>query len=154
MKGRIIFILAILLFSILIILLSLKMTSFKAKFLPLLCGACLAVTSTIRFFVELKTNDENTGIQYETKRVSFWRHPFFVAYAWLIAFFLLIYFIGFTFSIFIFVAAYIKFKRGGWIKPITISFTTSAFVYVLFGYLLRLDIYPGLLYLIYQRYAV
>lgn len=154
MKGRVIFVLAVLLFAMAVIFFSLQMTSFKAKFLPLVCGSCLAVASIFRLLVELKTKDESASVQPEMQSVSLWNHPFLLAYGWLIAFFLLIYFIGFTISIFIFVAAYIKFKRGGWIKPVTISFATSAFVYVLFDYLLRLDIYPGMLYLLFQRQAL
>ncbi|MFC1815617.1 tripartite tricarboxylate transporter TctB family protein [Thermodesulfobacteriota bacterium] len=154
MKGRAIFVLVILLFALAVIFFSLQMTAFKAKFLPLACGSCLAVASIFRLLIELKTEDESTGVEPEIQSVPLWQHPFFVAYGWLIAFFLLVCFIGFTVSILIFVAAYIKSKRVGWLKPITISFATSAFVYVVFGYLLRLDIYPGLLYLFFQRYAM
>ena len=154
MKGRIIFVVVIFLFAVAVIFFSLEMTSFKAKFLPLVCGACLAVASIFRLFVELKNKDEGSSVRKEIQRSPLWKHHFFVAYLWLISFFILVYLIGFSVANFIFVAAYVKSKRGGWIKPMTLGFVTSGFVYGMFGYLLRLDIYPGLFYLLYQRYAL
>ena len=154
MKGRIIFVMVILLFAIAVIFFSLEMTSFKAKFLPLVCGACLAVASIFRLFVELKNKDDSTSVRREIQRPPIWKHHFFVAYVWLISFFIMVYLTGFSVAIFIFVMAYVKSKRGGWINPMTLGFVTSGFVYGLFCYLLRLDLYPGLFYLLYQRYAL
>ena len=112
MKGRIIFVVVILLFAFAVIFFSLTMESFKAKFLPLVCGACLAVASIFRLFVELKSKDENPSVRKEIQRSPLWKHHFFVAYFWLISFFIMVYLIGFSFAIFIFVMAMLNPNEG------------------------------------------
>jgi hypothetical protein len=154
MRGRISFVIAILLFALIIILFSLQMPSFKAKFLPLLCGTCLFITSIARLYIEFKKGEESKNVQSDTPHFSLWEHPLIITYAWLVSFFFLIFLIGFSLAIFIFVTAYIQVKRGGWAHSISLGFISSGSIYFLFDYLLRLDLYPGLVYLLIQRFEM
>lgn len=151
MKGSTYFALAILLLAIVTVFLSLRITGFKAQFLPLTIGIALGLSALARLFVELRETRAAEGVGERIKSIPIKATSIILSAIWLIGFFLMIYLIGFPLAIFLFVTAYVRLHGRGWIKSTALGLATGGFVYLMFSYFMGLDLYRGVLWLSLSR---
>ena len=75
-----------------------------------------------------------------------YRRQFFFAFAWIGAFILLVWLLGFVVGLPLFVFAYIKTYEEGWRWAIISTIIMFLIVYVVFAVLLKIPLYEGLLF--------
>ncbi|HOQ98030.1 MAG TPA: tripartite tricarboxylate transporter TctB family protein [Anaerolineae bacterium] len=68
-----------------------------------------------------------------------------LVFAWLVGYVLLIYLFGFVISTTIFVLAYLRLNRRSWVVSTITAVMAAAFMYIVFVYTLRSDLFPGII---------
>jgi len=145
MRSSTYFALAVLLLAIVTIILSLRMTDFKAQLLPLAVGIGLALSAIARIVAELRERGTREGVATKPGSSSVMVKSILTSGAWLISFFVMIYLIGFSLAIVLFVTSYLKVHHRGWIQSAALGLLAGGFVYAVFDYALGLDLHQGVL---------
>lgn len=151
LKGSSYFLIFIMVSMLVVIIASLRMEYYESKLLPLLISGVVFILAGMGLRNEIMAKDgqqtkaieDETGGVVETK--GGWRGNL-VAGAWLVGFFLAIYLIGFVVAIPLFVLAYMKSHGTRWLVAITSAVLTTAFIYGIFEFALKVDLYRGLLF--------
>ena len=124
----------------------------QSKILPLIIGGIvflLIATGIIRELLSKGESEKTTTegkSDNEGKAGDSWSRYALVG-TWALGFFAVIYLIGFTISIPLFLLAYLKAHGARWHTSIITAVLTGGFVYGLFVMLLKMNLYEGILFL-------
>lgn len=125
----------------------------RARLFPIIvisfCGVFVLWALVKMFIARHKASslDEYMQKNEETlKPDEGYRRQFFFAFAWIGAFILLLWLLGFVVGLPIFVFAYIKTYEESWRLAIISTIIMFLIVYVVFAVLLKIPLYEGLLF--------
>jgi hypothetical protein len=165
LKPKAYFAIFILLLMIAFIILSLTYVRLEIRLLPIGVSSIVIILTTLILWKEIvpkektprtdavatiakkdetpRTTQEqvvqDTKIEGEAQR-------FGLSLAWIVGFFLCIYLLGFIIAIPIFIAAYLKCQRRGWITSISFAVIITFALYGVFELVLQAGLYRGLLW--------
>jgi len=148
-KGNAYFLMLILAVILLIIIFSLTMEDLKSKLLPVLMGGGTFILATMELVRELRSGKTLT----EDKRTTIGaaeRRGYLIAGMWIVGFFLAIYLLGFNIATALFVLTYMKMHNTGWFQSITYAVLTTAGIYGIFQYLMKVDLCPGIVFTMFR----
>ena len=147
-KGSTYFLMLILAVTLFVIISSLTMKVFSSKLLPLVIGGATFILAALQLAGELK--GVKTLAESETTATgAVWR-GYLIASVWIGGFFLSIYLLGFIIAIAWFILAYMKTHGTGWLTSIIYAGVTTAAVYGIFGYLMKVELYPGIVFTVFR----
>ena len=139
-RGNLFFAVLLLLISILILKATLSYP-FKAKLFPLIVLVPVLILLIIQIIREVFTlrekgvTEEKKGEDFSTKHLTIW--------IWMAGAVLMLWVLGFMGTVILLPFVYLRFKKEGWLLSITFSIGCGIFFYGLFGYLLKMPLYPG-----------
>jgi len=143
-RGSTYFLMLILAVTLFVIISSLTMESFSSKLLPLVIGGATFILAALQFAGEIK-GVKTTAEEETTAPGTVWS-GYLIATMWIGGFFVSIYLLGFMIAIAWFILAYMKMHGTGWLTAIIYAGVTTAVVYVMFGYLMKVELYPGIVF--------
>jgi hypothetical protein len=149
MRGNSYFLMVIMAIMLVIVGSSLRMDYFKSKLLPILIGSIVFVLAAVALKQEIfpANRQAAAGIELRAGEKDKQRgRAYLIAWAWVIAFLMAIYLIGFFIAIPVFIFCFMASHGIGWIKAITFAIVTVAFVYGIFEFAVGITLYPGLLF--------
>ncbi len=141
-RGNIIFTIALLVVSILLLRATLDYP-FKAKLFPLIILFMLLILLMIQIVREVLAYREK-GAAEEDKGDSL-RPKLLPIWIWMVGTVLMLWVIGFMGTVILLPFLYLRFKKESWLLSITLSLGCGIFFYGLFGYLLNMPLYPGMI---------
>jgi hypothetical protein len=142
-RGNLIFALAIFLVSILLLIATLNYP-FKAKVFPLIILTTVLILLVIQIFREAFALREKgaaegkKGDSFRTKHLPIW--------IWMASTVLMLWVLGFMGTVILLPFLYLRFKKESWLLSISLSIGCGVFFYGLFGYLLKMPLYPGMIF--------
>ena len=142
-RGNLIFAIALFLVSILLLVATLNYP-FKAKAFPLIVLFIVLILLIIQISREFLTLREKGATEGEkgdslrTKHLTIW--------IWMVGTVLMLWVLGFMGTVILLPFLYLRFKKEGWLLSITLSLGCGIFFYGLFGYLLNMPLYSGMLF--------
>ncbi len=142
---------AVIVFSLVFMGLSLGMEYFSAKMLPLVISSVVILLAAIGLSREILARGESgtTTASDETDNGEgageSW-HQYALVGIWLVGLFLAVYLLGFIIAIPLFVLSYMKTHGTKWRTAITFAILTTAIVYGVFVFALKVYLYEGLLF--------
>jgi len=125
--------------------LSVPMADIQTKLLPLMLGGIILVLGGVGLWGELKGKAKPAPPGSGDEKAMGWRKVL-LNLAWVVGFFLGIYFVGFFIAIPLFVLAYMKWLGVKWRLAIIYAILTLGIVYAAFGIALKVELYRGLLF--------
>jgi len=141
-KGNLIFTVA--LFGVSLLLLKATLVySFKAKIFPLITLFIILVLLMIQIvrevlaYREKGATEEDKGDSLRPKLLPIW--------IWMVGTVLMLWVLGFMGTVILLPFLYLRFKKESWLLSITLSLGCGIFFYGLFGYLLNMPLYPGMI---------
>ncbi len=141
-RGNIIFTIALLLVSVLL----LKATfayPFKAKLFPLIVLFTVLILLMVQIFREAIAL-RGKGI-HETEGGGGFRRKHLSILFWMMGTVVMLWILGFMGTVILLPFLYLRFERESWLLSITLSLGCGLFFYGLFGYLLKMPLYPGII---------
>ena len=150
MKGDSYLLIAIMVTMLVVIGLTLRMEYFALKLVPMTISSLVFILGVIRLSRErlVRNNGKATLTGDETPVEDSgedWR-AYLVGGAWLVGFVLAIYLLGFLVAIPLLIVCYMKSHGTGWLATIFAGIVTPALIYGIFGLVLKVDVYRGLLF--------
>jgi len=150
--GKSYFLIGIMLFLLFVLGWSLfAMEYFESKLLPLLIGSIVLVLSAVQLGIEIAARrepklieggDEGDGADVPEEDAR----QYLIHGAWVGAFVLGIYVLGFTAAVSVFVLLYMKRLGTKWRDAIIFAIIVPAFLYGLFELALDIELYRGLVF--------
>ncbi|MFB3885852.1 MAG: tripartite tricarboxylate transporter TctB family protein [Thermodesulfobacteriota bacterium] len=120
----------------------------QAKIAPMLVGAIVLALSVVELARELRRGKKEALSKREPQKAggtekfrSYLREA-----SWLLAFYVLIYLVGFITAIAVFTAAYAKAHQTRWSTSIALGVLMAGLSYLLFSYLVDTELYPGFIF--------
>jgi small-conductance mechanosensitive channel len=141
-RGNLIFTIALLLVSILLLRATLPYP-FKAKLFPLIIlitVLILLIIQIVREVVALRVKGAT-----EKKRANSFRSKHLTILFWMVGTVLMLWVLGFMGTVILLPFLYLRFEKESWLLSITLSLGCGVFFYGLFGYLLKMPLYPGMI---------
>lgn len=141
-RGNLIFTIALLLVSILLLRATLAYP-FKAKLFPLIIlitVLILLMIQIVREVVALRVKGAT-----EKKRADSFRSKHLTILFWMVGTVLMLWVLGFMGTVILLPFLYLRFEKESWLLSISLSIGCGVFFYGLFGYLLRMPLYPGMI---------
>ena len=141
-RGNLLFTTALFLVSLLLLIATLAYP-FKAKLFPLIVLTTvlvLLVIQMIREFLAWRAKgamEGGKGDRFHAKHLT-------IA-IWLAATVLMLWVLGFMGTVIFLPFLYLRFEKESWLLSVTLSLGCGVFFYGLFGYLLRMPLYPGVI---------
>lgn len=132
-----------------IIGLSLRLEYFASKLLPLLIGSIVLVLAVIALAREMKAGhslEEVTTTNVEMvagEKTSAEVRKYSSIAAWIIAFSLSIYVVGFIIATLLFVGAYMKRQGSKWLETVISAVIFTGIIYALFDLVFMAELYKG-----------
>lgn len=151
MKASRIFTFIFLVFVLFIILYSLRYNE-QARFGPLLVGILAAILIIIQLGREYfgkpmsekaKTSDGGNGPAAGFRKNYL---SYIEIAACLIGLLVLVYVLGILIGFVLFIFAYLKLHREGWVLTIALAFGIPAMIYGIFDFALRMELYQGIIF--------
>jgi hypothetical protein len=142
-RGNLIYAIALFLVSILLLRATLNYP-FKAKVFPLIILFILLILLMIQIvrevlaYKEKGTTEGDKGDSLRTKHLTIW--------IWMAGTVLMLWVLGFMGTVILLPFLYLRFKKESWLLSITLSLGCGIFFYGLFGYLLKMPLYPGMIF--------
>jgi hypothetical protein len=132
----------IMLFSLAIVLGAYRYPYEAARRIPVLIGSVVFVLAVITLVLELRSKKKDTSdAEEEPSLISYWKTG-----AWVCGVGLSIYLVGFLVTIPLFLFSYLKLNSTGWRRSIIVAVITTAVIYALFEYVLKFELYRGLIF--------
>jgi hypothetical protein len=151
LSGTAYTLIAIMVIMPLFIAFSMPLSYFASKMLPVLFSSLVFVIAAIALVRDIRKTrrqsaiaSQGTTVGAETGTADKFQDYLPFA-AWVIAFSLGIYLVGFTISMVLFTGAYMKQHGSSWWGAITTAVIFAAIIYVVFDVLLQSDLYGGLI---------
>ena len=141
-RGNLIFTIALLLVSILLLRATLPYP-FKAKLFPLIILITVLILLVIQIFREAFALREKGAA--EGKKGDSFRSKHLTILFWMVGTVLMLWVLGFMGTVILLPFLYLRFEKESWLLSITLSLGCGVFFYGLFGYLLRMPLYPGMI---------
>jgi len=141
-KGSTYFLILILAVTGFVIISSLTMKAFSSKLLPLVIGGATFILAALQLAKELK-NAKTLAEGEMTATGPVWR-GYLIAGVWIGGFFFSIYLLGFMIAIAWFILVYMKKHGTSWLTSMIYAGATTAAVYGLFEYLMKVELYRGI----------
>jgi hypothetical protein len=141
-RGNFIFTIALLMVSLLLLRATLPYP-FKAKLFPLIIlitVLILLMIQIVREVVALRVKGAT-----EKKRADSFRSKHLTILFWMVGTVLMLWVLGFMGTVILLPFLYLRFEKENWLLSITLSLGCGIFFYGLFGYLLRMPLYPGMI---------
>lgn len=142
-RGSLIFSSVLLLIFAAVVARSLTFGYWESSLFPLLIGGSCFVLLAIELCLELSAKDRTASA--EQPDIQTGGSSFTNVMAWVSAFVIGIYLLGFLIAIVIFVFSYLKLRGRGWWVSAATSVTTVVVLYCIFKFGLALDLYGGLI---------
>ncbi len=142
-RGNLIFAFALFLVSILLLRATFTYP-FKARVFPLIVLTTVLILLMIQISREFFTLREKgategkKGESLRTKHLSIW--------IWIVGTVFMLWVLGFMGTVILLPFFYLRFKKESWLLSITLSVGCGIFFYGLFGYLLKMPLYPGMIF--------
>lgn len=141
----------IMVFALLIIAEALNMQYFSSKVLPLILSSIIFALGSIGLTKALLARDESgtTAARDETGNGKESRETWFrysLVGTWVVGFFVAVYLVGFMVAIPLLLLSYLKVHGTRWRVATTFAVLTTAIVYGVFVFALKLYLYEGLLF--------
>lgn len=140
------FLVVIMAVMIAVIIASLGMESAKSKMLPIIIGSIVFILAAIALCGEIFAKDKSGAIGTGTKEADLVWRSYLMPGAWTLCFFFGIYLFGFIVTIPLFVLSYMKTQGTGWPMSIIFSVITIIFIYGIFEFGLKVNLYPGVIF--------
>ena len=146
-KSSSYFLMALMLILVIVISLGLTMEYRKTKLLPIILGSIVLVLAAIELRRELLADDKPATLpeEKEVQRGDTLHRYWFTA-AWMGGFLLAVYLFGVMAATPLFIVFYLKCHGRRWLTTIMLAAGTTAFIYVIFIWLLREELHKGLLF--------
>lgn len=142
-RGSVIFTIALLLVSLLLLRATLPYP-FKAKLFPLI------ILSTILLLLMVQMGREIAALRgkgaTEGEKGDGFRSKHLTILFWIVGTVLMLWILGFMGTVILLPFLYLRFERESWLLSITLSLGCGIFFYGLFGYLLKMPLYPGMIF--------
>lgn len=141
-RGNLIFAVALLLISIFLLRATFTYP-FKARVFPLIILTMvliLLITQISREFLTLRekgTTEGEKGDSLRTKHLTIWM--------WMVGTVLMLWILGFMGTVILLPFLYLRYEKESWLLSINLSLGCGVFFYGLFGYLLKMPLYPGMI---------
>ena len=142
-RGNLFFAVFLLLVSLLILRATLTYP-FKAKLFPLITLLTVLILLMIQIIREISALKEK-GVAEGRKNESF-DTKYLTIWSWMVGTALMLWVLGFMGTVVLLPFLYLRFQRESWLLSITLSLGCGVFFYGLFGYLLRMPLYPGMIF--------
>ncbi|MFB3884272.1 MAG: tripartite tricarboxylate transporter TctB family protein [Thermodesulfobacteriota bacterium] len=143
MRGSLIFTAALLLASFLLLKATLPYP-FKAKLFPLIVLITVLVLLMIQVFREAFALKKRATAETEKGEKFRWKHV--AVFFWMAGTVLMLWILGFMATVVLLPFFYLRYERERWLLSICLSLGCGVFFYGLFGYLLNMPLYPGILF--------
>jgi len=144
------FLIVIMIFSLVIIGIAATMQSFAAKLLPIIASSVVFILGAIQLYKDIspsKDRETETNVAECKTEVPQVKQYYFMI-GWTFCFFLSIYLIGLLASIFIFMLIFMLIKHVKWKISLLVTFLSSGIMYCVFSVGLKIDLYPGLFFIL------
>jgi hypothetical protein len=141
-RGNLIFTIALLLVSILLLRATLPYP-FKAKLFPLIILITVLILLVIQIFREAFALREKGAA--EGKKGDSFRTKHLTIGLWMAGTVLMLWVLGFMGTVILLPFLYLRFEKESWLLSITLSLGCGIFFYGLFGYLLKMPLYSGMI---------
>jgi hypothetical protein len=116
---------------------------FKAKLFPLI------ILITVLILLMIQIGREVVALRVkgatEMKRADSFRSKHLIILFWMVGTVLMLWVLGFMGTVILLPFLYLRFEKENWLLSITLSLGCGIFFYGLFGYLLRMPLYPGMI---------
>ena len=145
------FLIVLLVIAIVALVYGLTFPTMKAKLVPIVISGIILVLASIELVRELRagvkaqpeTEADPEAVLAGTKQ-EFYRY--LVGLGWMAALAAGIYLVGFLIAVPLFVVAYLKLNSRRWLISIGMAAAVAIFIYGIFVVVLRVDLYPGLVF--------
>jgi hypothetical protein len=142
-RGKFIFTVALLLVSLLLLRATLPYP-FKAKLFPLIILFTVLILLVVQIFREAFALREKRAS--ETEKEEGFQIKHLVILFWMAGTVLMLWILGFMGTVILLPFLYLRYEKERWLLSITLSLGCGIFFYGLFGYLLNMPLYPGLIF--------
>ena len=142
MRGSFIFTVALLLVSFLLLKATLPYP-FKAKLFPLIVLITVLILLMIQIFREAFALKKKATA--ETGKGDGFRSKHLTILFWMVGTVLMLWILGFMGTVILLPFLYLRFEKESWLLSICLSLGCGIFFYGLFGYLLNMPLYPGMI---------
>jgi hypothetical protein len=143
MRGNLIFTVALLLVSFLLLKASL-LYPFKAKLFPLIVLVTVLTLLMIQTFREAFVLKKKKPA--ETGKKDGFRSKHLAIFFWMLGTVLMLWILGFMGTVVLLPFLYLRYEKESWLLSICLSLGCGIFFYGLFGVLLKMRLYPGVIF--------
>lgn len=141
-RGSFIFTLA--LFAVSVFLLTATLAyPFKAKLFPLIILATVLTLIIIQIFREVFVLRKKSHAEREKEGSN--RTKLLTVWVWMAGTVLMLWVVGFMGTVILLPFLYLRFERESWLLSINLALGCGVFFYGLFGFLLKMPLYPGVI---------
>ncbi|GEM_PF-4195816 len=113
--------------------------SFKAKMFPMITLIIIMILLVVTLFQEGSTVLKTP----ETKESEKFGIPHVIVVAWMAGTVFMLWILGFMGTVLLLPFLYLRFQRESWLVSLAISLGCGLFFYGVFGFALRMPLYPG-----------
>jgi hypothetical protein len=142
-RGHAYFLITLLALSLLLVIISLTSKFFSTKFLPLIFGGINSILIAVELVKELGSEKGSADDKAKRTERASWR-GYLLAAIWFGGFLLAVYLLGFIISTALFVFFFMKTHGARWFAALTYSVLTTVAVWAVFQYVMKTNLYPGL----------
>lgn len=142
-RGNFIFIIALFGISIFLLIATLAYP-FKAKLFPLIILITVLTLIIIQIFREILVSKEKGHGKREKGGTSRTKH--FTIWMWMGGTVLMLWVLGFMGTVILLPFLYLRFEKESWLLSINLAVGCGVFFYGLFGFLLKMPLYPGVIF--------
>lgn len=145
------FLIVLLVIAIVALVYGLTFPTMKAKLVPIVLSGIILVLASIELVRELragvKAQPKTKAESEKAEAVTKGELPrYLVGLGWMAALAAGIYLVGFLIAVPLFVVAYLKLNSRRWLISIGMAAAMAIFIYGIFIVVLRVDLYPGLVF--------
>ena len=148
MTGSAYFLVVIIVIMAVVFGVSVNMEFRDLKLLPLVLSIFVFVLASVALIRELRSEDGSTEEEVRKAGVGVLQiiRPHLIGYSWLAGFFVAIYLFGFLVATPMLVLSYMRTHNGGWLTAIGLGLLLPVFAYLVFDFLLGIDLYQGVVF--------
>lgn len=142
-RGSLIFAVVLLLITVGLVIVTMSYP-LRSKLFPLIALSVALILLVIQVFHEvsaLKQRDPSEKTAVKNLRSEHW-----AIWAWLVGTLILLWIFGFMGTVILLPFLYLRFHEERWLISITIPLGCGVFFYALFGLVLDMPLYPGILF--------